>query len=57
MNGSLIKAVVAGALIWVAIILVAIAYQPAHAGSAMSTVEIGLSLIVAIIACLIFRSS
>lgn len=55
MNGSLIKAGVAGALIWLAIILIAIAYQPAHAGSAMSTVEIGLSLIVAVIAFLIFR--
>jgi hypothetical protein len=52
---SLIKAIVAGALIWVAINLVAIGYQPAHAGSAVATVEIGLSLVVAILACVILR--
>ena len=52
---SLLKAVVAGALIWVAIILIAIAYQPAHAGSVVATVEIMLSLVVAIIACLLLR--
>jgi hypothetical protein len=52
---SLLKAVVAGAPIWVAIILIAIAYQPAHAGSVVATVEIMLSLVVAIIACLLLR--
>jgi hypothetical protein len=52
---GLIKAIVAGALIWVAIILVALGYQPAHAGSVVSTVEIGLSLVVAILACVILR--
>ena len=52
---SLIKAIVAGALIWIAIILVAIAYQPAHAGSVIATVDIGLSLVVAILACVILR--
>ncbi len=55
MKGSLVKAVVAGALIWVAINLIAIAYQPAHAGSVISTVEIVLSLVVAIVACLLLR--
>jgi hypothetical protein len=52
---GVIKAIVAGALIWLAINLVAIAYQPAHAGSVIATVEIILSLVVAILACLILR--
>jgi hypothetical protein len=52
---GLIKAIVAGALIWVAINLVAIGYQPAHDGSVVATVEIGLSPVVAILACLILR--
>ncbi len=52
---NLLKAIVAGALLWVAINLVAMGYQPAHAGSVIATVEIVLSLIVAIIACLILR--
>jgi hypothetical protein len=52
---GLIKAIVAGALIWVAINLVAIGYQPAHAGSVVANVEIGLSLVVAILACVILR--
>ena len=52
---GLIKAIVAGALIWVAINLVAIGYQPAHAGSAVATVEIGLSLVVAVLGCVILR--
>jgi len=52
---GLIKALVAGALIWVAINLVAIGYQPAHAGSVVATLEIGLSLVVAIFACMILR--
>jgi hypothetical protein len=52
---GVIKAIVAGALIWLAINLVAIAYQPAHAGSLIATVEIILSLVVAILACLILR--
>jgi len=55
MKDTVVKAVVAGALIWIGIILVATAYQPAHAGSPISTVEIGLSLIVAIIGCLFLR--
>jgi hypothetical protein len=52
---GLIKAIVAGALLWIAINLIAIAYQPAHAGSVIATVEIGLSLVVAILACVVLR--
>lgn len=52
---SFLKAIVAGALLWVAISLVAIAYQPAHAGSVIATVDIVLSLVVAILACVILR--
>ena len=52
---SLLKAIVAGALLWVAINLVAIGYQPAHIGSVVSTVEIVLALLVAIVACAILR--
>ena len=55
MKGNFLRAVVAGALVWIAIILIAIAYQPAHAGSVIATVEIVLSLIVAIVACLVLR--
>jgi hypothetical protein len=49
----LLKAIVAGALIWVAINLVAMGYQPAQAGSVVATVEIVLSLVMAILACLV----
>jgi hypothetical protein len=52
---GLLKAVVAGALMWVAINLVAIGYQPAHAGSVIATVDIVLSLVVAILACVVLR--
>jgi len=52
---SLLRAIIAGALIWVAINLVAIGYQPAHAGSVVATVEIALSLVVAILACVVLR--
>ena len=52
-----LKAIIAGALIWIAINLVAMGYQPAHAGSVIATVEIGLSLVVAILACVILRWS
>jgi hypothetical protein len=52
---GLLKAIVAGALIWVAINLVAIGYQPAHAGSVVATVDIVLSLVVAILACVVVR--
>jgi hypothetical protein len=50
---SLLKAIVAGALLWVAINLVAIGYEPVHAGSVVATVDIVLALVVAILACLI----
>jgi hypothetical protein len=52
---GLLKAIVAGALVWVAINLVAIGYQPAQAGSVVATVEIVLALVVAILACVILR--
>jgi|GEM_PF-6041883 hypothetical protein len=52
---GLLKAIVAGALLWVAINLVAIGYQPAQAGSVVATVEIVLALVVAILACVILR--
>ena len=52
---GLLKAIVAGALIWVAINLVAMGYQPAKAESVIATVEIALSLVVAILACMVLR--
>lgn len=52
---SWLKAIVAGALVWVAMYLIATAFQPAHAGSVIATIEIGLALIVAIIGCLLLR--
>ena len=50
-----IKAIIAGALIWVAITLVAIGHQPAHAGSPVATIEHILALAVTILACLLLR--
>ena len=52
---SFLISLVAGLLIWVAICLVAIAYQPSHAGSLVATLEIILSLVLAIIACVLLR--
>ena len=52
---NLLKAIIAGALIWIAINLVAMGYQPANSGSAVATVEIVLSLVVAILACVVLR--
>ena len=52
---GLLKAIVAGALMWVAINLVAIGYQPAQSGSVIATVEIVLSLVVTIVACVVLR--
>jgi hypothetical protein len=52
---GLLKAIIAGALLWVAINMIAMGYQPAHAGSVIATVEIGLSLVVAILACVVLR--
>jgi hypothetical protein len=54
-NGGWLKAIIAGALLWVAISLAVIAHQPARAGSVVATIEIVLSLVVAIIACIILR--
>ena len=54
-NGYVIRILVGAALVWVAINMVAIAYQPGHAGSVVATLEIGLSLIVVIIACFFLR--
>jgi hypothetical protein len=52
---SLLKAIVAGALIWIAINMVAMAYQPAHSGSVIATVEIVLALVVVILGCVVLR--
>jgi hypothetical protein len=52
---GLLKAIIGGVLLWVAINLVAMGYQPAQAGSVIATVEIGLALVVAILACVILR--
>ena len=52
---SLLKVIIAGALIWVAILLVATGYQPAQAGSIVANIEIGLALVVAILACWVLR--
>jgi hypothetical protein len=49
-NGGWLKAIVA-----IAISLVVIAHQPATAGSAVATIEIVLSFVIAVIACLILR--
>ena len=55
MKRSFLRSLIAGALIWVAINMVASAYQPAHTGSAIAAVEIVLALLVAIIACFLLR--
>ncbi|MGI9114478.1 MAG: hypothetical protein ACR2FX_05485 [Chthoniobacterales bacterium] len=55
MKGDWLKAIIVGGLLWVAMYLMATAFQPAHAGSAMSTIEIVLSLTVAVIACMLLR--
>jgi hypothetical protein len=52
---GLLKAIVAGALLWLAINLVAMGYEPAKAESVIATVEIVLSLVVAILACVVLR--
>ena len=46
---------IAGLLIWVAICLVAIAHQPAHAGSLVATLEIVAARILCVVACVIVR--
>jgi hypothetical protein len=50
-----IRVLVAAALIWVSMNMIASAYQPSHAGSVVATLEIGLSLIVVIVACFFLR--
>jgi hypothetical protein len=47
--------IVSGILIWAAIWLMAIAYQPSHAGSVIANIEIGLALVVTVVACLLLR--
>ena len=54
-NGGWLKAIVAGVLVWIAISLIVVAHQPATAGSAVAMIEIVLSFVIAIIACLILR--
>lgn len=54
-NGGWLKAIIAGALIWLATTLVAMAYQPAHAGSAVAMIDHILALVVAILACVVLR--
>ena len=54
-KGGWLKAIIAGVLLWIAISLVAVGYQPAHAGSVVAFIEIGLALVVAIVACLVLR--
>jgi uncharacterized membrane protein YjjP (DUF1212 family) len=54
-NGGWLKAIIAGALLWIAMLLMAISHQPAHAGSPVAFIEIGLTLVVAIIACIVLR--
>jgi hypothetical protein len=46
---------VAGILIWGSICLVAIAYQPSHAGSVVAAIEICLALVLTVVACLLLR--
>src|ERR1043166_1483387 len=45
----------AGLLVWIAICLVAIAYEPSHVGSLVATLEIVVALVLAIVACLLLR--
>lgn len=52
---SFLKAIVAGALLWIAIILVVLGYRPAHVGSVIANIEIGLAGVVAIVACVVLR--
>ena len=50
-----LKAIIAGALIWIAITLVAIAHQPTHAGTPVAIIETILALVLTIIACFLLR--
>lgn len=52
---SWLKAIISGVLIWIAISLVVFSHQPATAGSVVATMEMILSLVLAVIACCIIR--
>lgn len=52
---SFLISLAAGLLIWAAICLVAIAYEPSHVGSLVATLEIVVALVLAIVACLLLR--
>jgi uncharacterized membrane protein YjjP (DUF1212 family) len=54
-NGGWLKAIIAGALLWIAMILVAMAHQPVHAGSAIAIIDSIVAIVLAILACLILR--
>jgi hypothetical protein len=54
-NNYVIRVLVVAVLIWVSMNVIASAYQPSHAGSVVATLEIGLSLIVVILACFLLR--
>jgi len=54
-SGDWLKAILAGALLWIAISLVVFAHQPATAGSVIATIEIIFSFVIAVIACVILR--
>jgi len=54
-TGGWLKAIIAGALIWIAITLVAIAHQPTHAGTPVAIIETILALVLTVIACLLLR--
>jgi hypothetical protein len=45
----------AGLLLWVAICLVSIAYQPVHAGSVVASIEIIVALVLTVVACVTLR--
>ena len=52
---TILISLVAGILIWCSISLVAIAYQPIHAGSVVANIEIGLALVLTVLACFAVR--
>jgi len=52
---SFLISLLAGLLLWGSILLVAIAYQPVHAGSVVASIEIGLALVLTIVACFVVR--
>lgn len=55
MKRRLFLSLLAGLLIWISIYLMAIAHQSSHAGSLVATIEIVLSLGLAIVACFLLR--